>query len=328
MLDRGFCRNLVFFLFITGCFLTTASGEDNFTRGNVGARYIALGKAAEVASNDIFLIYWNPAGLADLAAYREQSLSYTGKIKDDPGDDNIQIGDLTDFSRKNADPVRMGASFCFLNGRTGFLGAAFNALDGVIGAGLYNFYSGDDGGDTISGDTSGTGVSSAYLAFGRGFGAASLGFTLKARYEDIDDHDFYGFGADAGAVVEVIPLVKTGLIIQDLVMVRRPVDEKDKEGEKYDFVPPAVKASASINGVYDFTIAFTGIKFLDGGYEFNYGLGYSPVNRASINIGLNDYRAFCAGFSCGFYGGEFSYAFSYHREDKDVINIISIIYEI
>ncbi len=38
-----------------------------FTRsGWVGARYIAMGKAAEAIADDVYAIYWNPAGLVDL----------------------------------------------------------------------------------------------------------------------------------------------------------------------------------------------------------------------------------------------------------------------
>ncbi|HDP79657.1 MAG TPA: hypothetical protein ENN21_02305, partial [Spirochaetes bacterium] len=125
-----------------------AGSRASFTRGGwVGARYVGMGKAAEVTANDVFAIYWNPAGLSSLKARETLSQDEVsekarrGEIKD------ITEKDLIRFSEEGSEKnfLQVGVSACMLDieREAGFFGAAFNLFKGVGGAGVYTIQSRD-----------------------------------------------------------------------------------------------------------------------------------------------------------------------------------------
>ncbi len=77
----------------------TGSSRAVFTRsGWIGARYVGLGMAAEVLVNDIYAIYWNPAGISELRGQKRMTLD---EIKDKARSgeaDKITEEDLLRFS--------------------------------------------------------------------------------------------------------------------------------------------------------------------------------------------------------------------------------------
>jgi len=77
----------VFFIFIVSLGLLILAGSNDanasgsgtsrgtFTRsGWVGARYAGMGMAAEVISDDVFAIFWNPAGISELRSEKHLSV--------------------------------------------------------------------------------------------------------------------------------------------------------------------------------------------------------------------------------------------------------------
>lgn len=296
-----------------------ASGFRDLT---AGAEFTAMGKSGHAVIDDVFSIYWNPAGLGELAGL----LDFSSDNDSGAGNKQITDSDLTDFSGGSEKTVQMGASGAFIYDKSaaGFVGAAFKALGGVIGGALLPVYSEGPAGDSGS-DAS---ASAGYLSYGKAFGPASAGLSLKAFYEKIGEYKFYGFGTDVGCQVEIVPFVKASLVIQDLATAFKPYDDYEYIEDKYDFSSQAVKFSAAVSGIPGFIIAFTGIKVLDAGYEFNYGFRCDIMKNLSISLGLNDYSAACAGFSWGFASGKISYALTYEWEERDYMNIISMIYGI
>ncbi|MFW5751893.1 MAG: hypothetical protein ACOCW8_01000, partial [bacterium] len=140
-------------IFILLSFNILLAGEDagsraSYTRtGWVGARYVALGKAAEVIVDDAFAIYWNPAGLCDLSGKESPSIDEI-KEKARKGDvDDIKEEDLVTFSEREdrngvAQIVASGAKLA-IEREAGFAGAGFSLWGGVFGAGLYTIRSDD-----------------------------------------------------------------------------------------------------------------------------------------------------------------------------------------
>ena len=315
---------IIFRLSLMDIFPAESAGRraSDFRNLTAGAEYTAMGKSGGAVIDDVFSIYWNPAGLGELAGMMNFSSD-----NDRGNDGQITEDDLTGFSGDREKTFLIGASGAFIYDKSasGFLGAAFKALDGVIGAALLPVYSEDTGSGESGAETS---ASAGYLSYGKALGPASMGISLKAFYEKIGDYKFYGYGTDAGCQVEIVPFVRAALVIQDLATVFKPYSDYENINNKYDFSSQAVIFSAAISGIPDFIIAFTGIKVLDAGYEFNYGLRYDIRKNLSVSLGLNDYSAVSSGFSWGFSSGKISYALTYEWEDRDYMNIISMIYEI
>lgn len=310
-----------------------AGSRASFTRGGwAGARYVAMGKAAEVIVNDVYSIYWNPAGLRELKETNNLTEEEIKK-KASTGDvDSITEDDLTRFSEEEYSTfyfqAGISSAIIDIEREAGFAGIAFNVPVGIAGIGLYSIQSRDieswdDQGNYIKDlDYS---AYAGYLSYGWGSGVASIGISLKGLYEKIGNYNYYGGGADLGTQIELVPLVKVGFVIQDIGSGLKPVDKYENIEDRYDFASPSLKLSASItNRTSDFIVAITGIKKLEQEkYEVNVGCQYNVIRQVSIYLGLNE-ALFTSGISAKLYEIDVAYAFSLDKIDLGYNNIISI----
>jgi hypothetical protein len=310
-----------------------AGSRASFTRGGwAGARYVAMGKASEIIVDDVFSIYWNPAGLRELKQ-KESLTSEDIKKRASSGDINsITEKDLTRFSEEEYSKsfVQIGISSAVLNAdrEAGFAGAAFNLYNGVFGVGYYgiqsrNIESYDENGNFVK-DMDYL-ASTGFLSYGWGMGVASLGLSLKVLYERVGDTGYYGLGSDIGTQIELIPLVRIGFVVQDIGTGLKPAKNYDNTSNKYEFAYPSFKLSASItNRASDIIAAVSGIKKLEQEkFEMNFGFQYNILKNTSLYLGLNN-SLFSTGFSLRFINTEITYSFSFDKIDLGYNNMLSL----
>lgn len=324
---------------ITFVFEINASADNeagtmaSYTRsGWAGARYVAMGKAAEAVVDDVYAIYWNPAGLRELKQ-KEAISSEDIRKKAETGDiDSITEKDLTRFSEDNYSKsfLQIGISSAFLDvdREAGFAGVAFSAFQGVMGIGYYGIQSRkiesyDTNGNYIK-DLNYTG-SIAFLSYGWGTGIASMGVSLKALYENIGRYNYYGFGSDIGTQIELIPLVKVGFVIQDIGTGLKPAENYNNISNKYDFAYPVFKLSGSVtNRGGDIVAVISCVKKLEQNkFEVNFGFQYNIFKYTSLYLGLND-SLFSTGLSLKVGNLDFTYAISFDKINYGYNNMISV----
>jgi hypothetical protein len=311
--------------------LSDSDSRVAFTRsGWAGARYVAMCKTGEAVADDVYSIYWNPAGLRELL-HKQSLTSDEIKKKAESGDiDTITEKDLTNFSEKQYSRLiaEIGVSCTLLDPDTdaGFVGIAFSAFSGVLGLGYYGTYlkyPDNIENNNLKGKNNLSSV--AYLSYGAGTGVASLGMSLKSIYVDIANNKYYGAGADVGMQVELIPLVKIGIVVQDIGTGLKPAKDYENTGSKYDFTYPVVKIGASVTDRSSyFTAAVSGIRKLDeNGFKINFGFQYNIFKFSSIYLGVNK-SAFTTGISLRFFDMDISYAFVYDNEEFGYSNTLSL----
>jgi hypothetical protein len=311
-----------------------AGSRASYTRGGwAGAKYVAMGKAAEVVVDDVYSIYWNPAGLAGL---KEQERLTAEEIRDraKKGDVNsISEEDLIRFSddrqSRTAFQIGMSAAMLDIEREAGFAGAAFSMFGGVMGMGAYSIQSKDiesrDEQGNLLGKLNYSG-SVAYLSYGWASGVSSLGVSLKVLYEKIGDVGYYGGGVDVGTQVEGIPFIRVGFVVMDIGTGLKPDKRYDNISDEYEFGSPSIKLSVALTSqLSDFVAALSAVRKLEqeDEYEVNVGLSYNIARNMSIYVGLND-SLFTTGMSVHFFGVEAAYAFSYDRIDAGYNNIVSL----
>lgn len=331
-------RNL--FIVIILLFATThlfasedAGSRASYTRtGWVGARYVALGKAAEVIVDDAFAIYWNPAGLCDMRGREPLSIDEI-KSKAKKGEvDDIKEEDLVTFSesgeqKRAAQIVASGAKLA-IEREAGFAGVGFSLFGGVFGAGVYSIRSSDidtrDESGNLTGTTSYSG-NVGYLSYGKYIGDTAVGISLKGLYENIGEYSYSGAGADIGVQTEIIPFLKVGFVLQDIGTGLYPVDDYEDVERDYDLGQMSMKLSAAITTrKSDFIIAFSGVKKIEQeDYELNVGMQYDLSQMIAMYLGLND-SFFSTGVSITIWGTEIAYAFAYDKIDYGYNNIVSV----
>ncbi|MBN2402856.1 MAG: hypothetical protein JXN64_10710 [Spirochaetes bacterium] len=332
-INNLFCALLIIFIINVNLYAgNDAGGRAAFTRGGwAGARYVAMGKAAEIVVDDVFSIYWNPAGLRELRQKEALTPEEINKRAAGGQIDSITEKDLTRFSEEEYSRsfVQIGVSSAILDvdREAGFAGAAFNLFRGVAGIGYYGIQSRN----IESRDTDGNYIkdihylaSVGFLSYGWGIGVASLGVSLKPLYEIVGETKYYGIGADIGAQIEMIPLVKLGFVVQDIGTGLKPVKNYDNIENRYSFAYPSFKASASvINRASDIIVAISGIKKLEQEeFEVNFGFQYNILKYTSIYLGLND-KLFSSGLSLRFINMDITYAFSFDNIDFGYNNTLS-----
>ena len=335
---------LIFFLFV---FVVSADinlfAENNtltnaaFTRGGwAGARYTAMGKAAEAIVDDVYSIYWNPAGLRELKQKEALTPEEIRKKVSEGDIDSITEKDLTRFSEDEYTGifVQVGISTVLLDqdSAVGFAGTAFSFFKGVLGLGYYGWYLKNDGEEASGTDPDNDEkhlASAGYLSYGQGLGAASVGFSLKPVYVDMGEMKFYGLGADLGLQVELIPLVKIGIVMQDIGSGLKPAKNYENTSSEYDFISPTVRLGASItNRSSDFILAVSGIRKLDeGDFDVNFGFQFNAFKFSSLYLGVSS-TIFSSGVSVRFLGMDFTYAFLYDNEDFGYTNMLSVTFGI
>lgn len=309
-----------------------AGGRLAFTRGGwVGARYVAMGKAAEVVADDVYAIYWNPAGLCELKTKERLSPDelrervQKGDVKD------ITEQDLVRFSDEGSSRffMQLGASASMLDvsREAGFAGAAFKFFRGVAGVGAYSIQSrGIEARDEAGNPRSDVDymATAGYLSYGWNTSVASLGFSIKGVQERIADSAYYGGGIDFGTNIDVLPFLRVGFVIQD---IGTSVYRKHHRGnflEKLDFGNPTLRLGVALVNVKDFTLAVSGVKKLEQDeYEINVGVQYDLTGFASIYLGLNDTR-FSTGLSLELWDIAIGYAFAFDRINMGYNHLLSM----
>jgi len=319
-------------------FNISLAGEDagsraSYTRtGWVGARYVALGKAAEVIVDDAFAIYWNPAGLCDLRGREPLSIDEI-KAKARKGDvDDIKEEELVTFSegedRDGVAQIVASGAMLAIEREAGFAGAGFSLWGGVFGAGLYSIRSDDIVTRDADGNKTGTTAYSGnvgYLSYGKYVGNTAVGLSIKGLYERIGEYSYSGAGADLGVQTEIIPFFKVGFVLQDIGTGLYPMDDYPDVEKEYDPGNMSMKLSAAITTRgSDFIIAFSGVKKIEQEqYEINVGMQYALSELMAIYLGLND-SFFTSGVSVTIWGTEIAYAFAYDKIDYGYNNIVSV----
>ncbi len=310
-----------------------AGSRASFTRGGwVGAEYAAMGMAAEVVADDVYAIYWNPAGLTELIGKKmltEKDIIERAKSGEV---DKISESDLLNFSedKKKRSFFQIGFSAAMLDIErdAAFTGFAFDAFDGVLGAGIYSIVSTgieerDDSGNLVSNDLKYIG-SVSYISYAWTAGISSIGFSLKGLYEKIGDAEFAGAGSDFGAQIYFLPFLKIGFVVQDIGSGLMPVKNSEDIERKYDFAKPSLKIGGSITSDTGVVIAVTAVKKLEQDkYQINSGLKYDMLKGMTVFLGMNDSN-FSTGFSLKLYNFNVSYAFIIDKINYGYNNLASI----
>ncbi len=349
LIDKHFKRYILHFfdirLFLSFCgisitllfFASISHAQDagsraSFTRsGWVGARYVAMGKAAEVVVDDVFAIYWNPAGLTELKVKRSLSPEEIRKKAESGDIKGLTEEDLIKFSEEDESEVffQIGVSAALLdiNREAGFFGFAINLFDGVLGVGAYSIQSRDIEARDESGNLINKinyNASIGYLSYGWDYGISSIGFSLKGLHEKIGEIEYVGSGLDIGAQSEILPFLKVGFLIQDIGTGLKPRENYENIEDKYDPASASLRLSAAIvNRTSDFILAVSGVKKLEQEeFELNMGLQYDVLKYITIYVGLND-TYFSSGVSIKILGMDISYAFTYDKINLGYNNIIS-----
>ena len=301
-----------------------------FTRGGfIGAEYIALGGAAEAVADDVFAIYWNPAGLMNLRNRKHVSaddIRRKAQADDIGGISEEDVARMNDTSGKGFFQIGISASNLAEERRAGFAGAAAPLFSGVIATGLYSINSPDIQKRDETGAAVGLAdytAGCAYLSYAFDADVTSFGISLKGLGENIDGDMYYGNAVDVGVRAEVFPLLRLGFVIQDIGL---GFYSGSPDGKTYDYGVPVFRGGVSLSTRNsDIVLAASVVRKVDrDGFEYNIGVEYSPVRALSGMIGLKDNR---------FAGGarvsiaemiEFSYALSYDPIDMAFNNTVSL----
>jgi len=324
---------VMFFTFLTDAVAKGAgASRAAFTRsGWVGARYVAMGMSAEVRADDVFALYWNPAGLSELRGRKTMSIAEIKKKAKEGKPDQISEEDLLNFSEdeklRNNFHIGLSGGILDMDRESAFAGAAFELPKGVMGIGFYSVFSLDIESRDEFGNSRGDLhyiASTAYISYGISLGVASLGVTAKCLYEVIGDVHYMGVGADIGTQIYVLPFLKIGFAIQDLGTGLYPVDDYEYIEKRYDLAYPTLRLGIMFSSDAGISLSFSVVKKIEQ-EEFGYcfGVGYDIVRYFSLYLGINNLY-----FSCGttveVYNISVSYAFSIDNIDYGYNHIISM----
>ncbi len=331
--DGIFITILLLFIFIYNIplFAEGAGSRAAFTRGGwAGARYVAMGGAGEVICDDIYAIYWNPAGLTALSGKHKLSGDEIKEKARKGRVDDISEADLLNFSEdeKKENTYQIGASASLLDveRKAGFAGFAFDFFGGVLGTGMYSIFStgiesyNESG---VQGEDLNYIAAVPCLSYAWAVGVTAIGITVKGLYEKIGTVEYMGLGADFGAQFDVLPFLRLGFVLQDLGTGLSPVDKGDDVDPKYDFASPSLKLGVALVSDSGVTIALTTVKKIEqNDYEMNIGAAYKVADFLSVYLGIND-NVFTTGVTVKLFTMDFSYALSVDRIDSGYNNTVS-----
>ncbi len=324
---------MIFFLFIfaSAAFADNAGSRGAYTRGGwAGAEYTASGMTGEVLSNDVFAIYWNPAGLTELRVKKKLTESQiTEKAKQGKVDD-ITEEDLLDFSDSESGRMlfNIGASYTSLDIErdAGFAGFAFNLFRGVFGAGLYSITSKGIETRDVTGALTGHdnySGSMGIISYAIQWDIISFGISAKGYYEKIGESAYSGAGADVGLQIFLLPFLKLGVMVRDAGGFIKPYNAPDSE-ERYDFFQPQIRTGLAFLSSAGVRIAISGSKKLEqDGFEFGGGVSYDLSDHLTVSSGIND-SYFSAGFTLRLLGLDVSYAINFDKIDYGYNNTVSM----
>lgn len=324
-------------LIMPSILLATAGGGNRaaFTRGGwAGARYVGVGMSAEAMVDDVYAIYWNPAGLAELKGKKRLSPEEIRQKAEQGQVDQIQESDLIRFSEDYRDEfvfqTGMSASMLDVSRQTGFFGVAFNLGGGIAGVGGYSLISTGIDGYDASGNSTGDlsyVASAGYLSYGWSAGVAAFGISLKTVYERIDDTAYIGGGADIGTQIYVLPIIKAAFVIQDIGTGLAPIKEEQGIDKTYDLAWPTMRASVTVESDSGVTFAISGVGKLElpeeERYSINTGLRYRMTKNVELLLGLQDMN-FTSGLHMKMRNMSISYAFAIDSVDYGYNNIASV----
>ena len=324
---------LLSFLLFTGsyAFADNAGGRGVFLHGGwAGARYIASGMTGEVMADDVFAIYWNPAGLSELLTKKNLTEDQITEKAKEGNVSDISEDDLLNFSEAGAEKMffSIGVSVTRLDIERDalFSGVAFNAFSGVLGVGVYTIMSNDiETRDNLGALTGHTGYSgsAAYLSYSMSGDIFSFGATIKGIHERIGDSMYAGAGADIGIQVYLLPFLKAGFIIRDAGSFLRPYDAPDSE-TRYDFIKPQIKGGILFMSDSGVRFSLCGSKKLEQDtFEYGAGIEYTLGRYMVINGGL-DNSFFTAGLTLKTSAFNCTYALSFDRIDSGYNNTVSL----
>ncbi len=310
--------------------LANGRSRGTFTRGGlVGGRYVAMGGNGEVTADDVYSIYWNPAGLTEL---RHTKILTEKEIKEkaEKGKvDDISEAELIKFSdEEKGFSVQVAASGSIMayGAKTAFFGMAINLPTGVLGIGSYTIFSGGVDRMDYSGVRTGNLdylATAGYISYGVSLGVTSLGFSIKGLYEKIGNDYYLGCGADFGTQVYLLPFLKIGLMVQDLGTGMYPMVKRAGIDQTYAFAYPTLKLGLAVITNRNFTLAVSGIKKIDvKTFGYSVGAQYDIMKWASIYIGLRD-LVFSAGLTFHVVQFDISYAFTMDTVTKGFNHIAS-----
>jgi hypothetical protein len=318
-------------LFAADAMASGSGSRGYYTRGGwVGADYVAMGRTAEVLCDDVYSIYWNPAGLTELR-YTQVTTEKEIKDKAEKGRvDDISESDLIRFSEEaKSFSVQVGITGALLDAErsTGFVGVAINLPVGVFGIGAYTLFStGIDRRDyngVKTGELTYAGTA-CYLSYGVSLGVASLGFTAKGLWEKLGNTNYVGGGLDIGTQVYVLPILKIGFVVQDLGVGLYPVEDRLGVRKRYDLAYPTLRLGIALITNRNFTLSVSGIKHLEE-KTFSYGVGvrYDIVKYVSVFLGMQD-LAFSTGIGIHVRQFDVSYAFTIDNIDFGYNHVVSM----
>lgn len=309
-----------------------AENAGSFTRlQGTGPEYIAIGGAAEAVTDDVFSMYWNPAGLVQLAK-KKLSPEENVREKAKEGDvEQITEEELENFSK----PVKknffqFGVSGAVLDNdrNTAFLGFAMNIGKNVIGIGQYVIYSPnidkrDESGNKI-GDVDYISAVS-YISYSHYMKTSSIGITFKPLLEKIDDARYVGGAVDVGYQAEFFQFLRIGIVLQDLGIGMYPYEPSSGINKTYEFGKPTIRGGAAVApNNSDFTICGSIIKEVESeDYLLNWGVQYYPSDVLAISFGMNSGNL-TAGVNVEFTNFELAYAFAFDNIDAGYNNYISL----
>jgi len=299
-------------------FAQNVGSSGAFTRsGFAGPKYIAFGSVAEAYSDDLFAIYWNPAGLASLHSDNTQSPDAIRK-KTEKGDvSGITEEDLLRFSDSSDNKVlQFGASGALVdaNRKAFFGGAAFTMLGGALGAGVYTIESSSIREYDTAGNRTGTGNyqgSVGFLSYGRNVGVSSFGISLKGLNETVSNAQYAGASCDIGVRAEVLPFIKVGFVAQDLGIGLYPVSGHNLK-DKYAFGSPTLRSSVFMESRATSVSLGFGIErhIEQNKFIYSAGVRYDPMDDFFMSLGFHD-ESFSAGAGMRIWKSEMWYAVSY-----------------
>ncbi|MCL2026442.1 MAG: hypothetical protein FWG92_06525 [Leptospirales bacterium] len=325
---------LITFLFslCAHVFASDAGSRASYTRGGwAGARYIAAGQCGVVLADDVYSIYWNPAGLSELKSKKKAMSDDIFERARSGNIHSITEKELLNFSKPASEMnvVNVGISGAMLDVDRNalFAGCAFGLFNGVIGFGAYSISSlsipsYDDSGNP-AGKTNYSG-SIGYISYGIGLGAAAVGVSVKGLYERIDKHSYAGAALDAGSQIFLLPFLKLGFAVYDLGAGLKPLNDDGGNLEnKYDLGYPSFRINAAAVSDVGFTLSFGLMKRLEQSkYFFTFGVQYDVKRFLSIYAGMCD-SEFSAGLGIRAFNCEISYAFVFDSINGGANNIVS-----
>ena len=320
------------FAFCVSAFASEAGSRASYTRGGwAGARYAAVGQCGAVFADDVYSIYWNPAGLSELKSKKKATGEDIFERARSGNVQGITEEELINFSKPasemNVVDIGISGAMLDVDRNVLFAGCAFGLFDGVIGFGAYSISSfsipsyDESGNSTGKSNYSG---SVGYVSYGISLGAASIGMSVKGLYERIGEYSYAGMGLDIGSQVFVLPFLKIGFAAYDIGTGLAPLDDDGGNlRKKYDLGRPSLRGNAALISQVGFTLSVGFMKKLEqNDYCLACGVQYDVKKFLSIYAGMCDSQ-FSTGIGIKVSNFEIAYAFVFDGIDGGVNNVIS-----